>query len=140
MLSKCFENAVPEMVLCKCFFWHQPETCFWLCCGSIFYIMLSELRFVKWLRFFERNCIVKWVIFLLVFAGFEFLLALRICFLVQISFFGAVLGHFSQCNFEICRQPNLVTDIFTHPLPPQLRNPPHHKKASCDTDKSSRNS
>ena len=25
--------------------------------------MSSELRFVKWVRFFERNCIVKWVIF-----------------------------------------------------------------------------
>ena len=25
--------------------------------------MSSELRFVKWMRFFGRNCIVKWVIF-----------------------------------------------------------------------------
>ena len=25
--------------------------------------MWSELRFVKWMRFFERNCIIKWVIF-----------------------------------------------------------------------------
>ena len=25
--------------------------------------MSSELRFLKWVRFFERNCIVKWVIF-----------------------------------------------------------------------------
>ena len=30
LLSKCFENAVLwllEMLQCKCFFWHQPETC-----------------------------------------------------------------------------------------------------------------
>ena len=25
--------------------------------------MSNELRFIKWVRFFERNCIVKWVIF-----------------------------------------------------------------------------
>ena len=25
--------------------------------------MSSEMRFIKWVRFFERNCIVKWVIF-----------------------------------------------------------------------------
>ena len=31
LLSKCFKNAVlgcQEMVQCKCFFWHQTETCF----------------------------------------------------------------------------------------------------------------
>ena len=63
----CFPSAPRigrlEMVQCQCFFWHQPKTFFWLRCGSIFFIMLSELRFVKWVRFFERNCIVKWVIF-----------------------------------------------------------------------------
>ena len=53
------------------FFWHQPETCFWLCCGGIFFILLSDSRFLKWVTFFERNCIVKWVI-VLVFIGFEF--------------------------------------------------------------------
>ena len=30
----------------------------WLCCGSKFLSMLSQLRFVKRVRFFERNCIV----------------------------------------------------------------------------------
>ena len=44
------------------FFWHQPESCFWLFCGSKHFIMLSELRFVKWVRLLERNCIIKWVI------------------------------------------------------------------------------
>ena len=69
LLSKCTKNAVLErlkMVQCKCFYWNQPKTFFRLCCGSIFFI-LSELRFVKRMRFFERNCIVKWVIF---FAGY----------------------------------------------------------------------
>ena len=55
------ENAVfwcQVVVPCKC---HQPEICFWLYCGSTFFITLSELRFVKWVIFFERSCIVKWV-------------------------------------------------------------------------------
>ena len=45
----------------------------WLCCGSILFSMSSELRSVKWVRFFEQNCIVKWVdwYFSLVFVGFE---------------------------------------------------------------------
>ena len=56
------------MVHCKCFFWHQSEICllkkgFWLCCGSILFSMSNELRFVNWVRLFERKCIVKWVIF-----------------------------------------------------------------------------
>ena len=33
---------------------------FFLCCGSI---LFSMLRFVKCVRFSQRNCIVKWVIF-----------------------------------------------------------------------------
>ena len=61
LFSKCFKKAVlarPEMVQCKCFFWHQTETClletlwshkgFWLCRGSILFSMSSELRLVKW--------------------------------------------------------------------------------------------
>ena len=51
---------------CKCYFLHQTETClleFWLCCGSKSFSMSSELRFVKWVRCFDRNSIVKWVIF-----------------------------------------------------------------------------
>ena len=34
---------------------------FWLCCKSILFSRLSELRFIKWVRFFEQNCIVKWM-------------------------------------------------------------------------------
>ena len=72
LLSKCLENAVLgrlERVQWKCFFWHTTEACllenlqaeegFWLFCRSIFFTILSELRFVKWVRFFELNCIVK---------------------------------------------------------------------------------
>ena len=33
-------------------------------------IMISELRFVKWVRFFEWNCIVKQLIFFASFVGF----------------------------------------------------------------------
>ena len=46
---------------------------FWLYCGSISFSMSSELRFirVKCMRFFEQNCIVKWVIFFASFVGFE---------------------------------------------------------------------
>ena len=61
------------MVQCKYFFWHQKETCllenlqiqkgFWLCCASILFSMPSELKFIKWLRFFWEICTVKWVIF-----------------------------------------------------------------------------
>ena len=40
------------------------EKSFWLCCESILFLMSSELRFKKWVRFFEQNCIVKWVNFL----------------------------------------------------------------------------
>ena len=76
MLSKSFKKLVlgrQEMVQCKRFFWHQTETCllenlqiqksFRLRCGSILFSMLSKLRFAKWVRFFEGNFIVKWVIF-----------------------------------------------------------------------------
>ena len=31
---------------------------------SMLFPFSKELRFVKWVRFFERSCIVKWVIFL----------------------------------------------------------------------------
>ena len=48
------------------------EKGFWHFFGSILFSMWSELRFVKWVRFFEQNCIVKWVIsFSLVFVLFE---------------------------------------------------------------------
>ena len=35
---------------------------FWHCCGSILSSMSCELKFVKWVRFFEWNCIVKCMI------------------------------------------------------------------------------
>ena len=61
------------MVQCKCYFWHQTEPCsleilenhkgFWLRWNSILFSMSSELKFVKWVMIFKRNCVVKWVIF-----------------------------------------------------------------------------
>ena len=79
VLQKCSSfasrNGAAQM-----FFWHQAETCllenlwsqkgFWPCCGRILFSMSCELRFLKWVRSFERNCIVKWVIF---FASFYWL-------------------------------------------------------------------
>ena len=52
-------------------FYEEPETnqkhdCWKICkVSKIFgYVAgVCELRFVKWVRFFERNCILKWVIF-----------------------------------------------------------------------------
>ena len=50
LLSKCFKNAVLGVKKR----WS----------ANVFSdTMSSELRFIKWVRFFERNCIVKWVIF-----------------------------------------------------------------------------
>ena len=46
------------------------EKGFWLCFGSILLSMSKEFRFVKWVRFFEKSCIVKWEIF---FASFYWL-------------------------------------------------------------------
>ena len=113
-----------ERVQCKCFFWHQTETCFWLCCEGIFFIMLSVLKFVKWVRFFVRNSIVKWIFFASFCWLWDFLpenlkLVNKLHFLVQILFFGTVLEHFSSCNFKIfCRRLPTVANIFTslHPL------------------------
>ena len=45
------EKCLPENLL--------REKGFWLFFGSILFSMSSELRFVKWVRFFEQNCIVK---------------------------------------------------------------------------------
>ena len=73
----CFKNAVlgrQEIVQCNIFSdTKQKHDCwksqkyFWLCCGRILFLMSSELRFVKWVTLFERNCIVKCVI---IFANF----------------------------------------------------------------------
>ena len=43
---------------------------FFGCCQSTLFSMSSGLRFIKWVRFFEQNCIVKWVIF---FSSFRWL-------------------------------------------------------------------
>ena len=52
---------------------HRPESFFVCIMGVYFIVMLSDLRFVKWVSFFERNCILKWVIF---FASFCWILDL----------------------------------------------------------------
>ena len=44
---------------------------FWTVLQEHIILMPSELRFVKWVRFFEWNCNVKYVIFLLAFVGSE---------------------------------------------------------------------
>ena len=106
--------------------------------------MLSELMFIKWVVFFEQNCIVKWVIFVASFCWlwdskselmykiclyiFDFRFSGRVSkptpnkkfwiiyFLAQILFFETVLEPFSQCNFKIFYyQLTMVTNIFTHP-------------------------
>ena len=70
-LSKCFKNAIlwrQEMVQLICFFWHQTEKCSWKICKvrKVFDCVSGAYYFqcqVSWVRLFERNCIVKWVIF-----------------------------------------------------------------------------
>ena len=42
-----------EMVQCKCFLWYQPETCFRLYFGSRFFLRLSDVRFVEYVRFLQ---------------------------------------------------------------------------------------
>ena len=39
VLRECIFWASMQHNFCS---WYQPETCFWLCCGSIFFIMLSK--------------------------------------------------------------------------------------------------
>ena len=98
-------------------------------CGSIFFIMLIELRFLKWVRFFEQNCVVKWVFFFTCFVGFETFCQkiwnwyinsiyelLIICFLVQILFFGIVLG--AACclwNLEAAISRNILDWLLYQP-------------------------
>ena len=103
--------------------------------GSIFFIMLNELRFPKWVRDFQWkwNCIVKWMIF---FASFCWLWGflrenLKVIDKIYHFFsgsnlvFGAVLGYFSQCNFKtFCRRLTIVADVFTQPRPPPHPHPP----------------
>ena len=129
LLSRYFKNAVLECLersQCKFFFWHQPETCFWLCYRSLFFIMLSNLRFVKWVRFLEQNCIVKWVTLSASFCwlwhfGFANMMFFIIWLPVQISFFGTVLGHFSHFSvilrFFVFAQPWWLTSLISPPRP-----------------------
>ena len=62
LLSHRFKNAVLgrlEIVRQKCFFWQElerSETCFWFSCGSILFIILSEVRFIKLLVFGAKLC------------------------------------------------------------------------------------
>ena len=74
LISKCFKNAVlgvrkrwsanvfsdtKEKYVCWKILVNSER--FWLCCKIILFSMW--VRFVKWVKFFEQNCIVKWVIF-----------------------------------------------------------------------------
>ena len=72
LLSKCFKNAIlerQEMMQCNIFFDTKQKHDCWKICevrnifGCVERVMSSELRFVKWVTLFERNCIVKCVIF-----------------------------------------------------------------------------
>ena len=63
LLSRCSENAVfggLKIVQCKCFFWHQSERCFWLCYGSIFFVISSvecvEVRKMSEVFWEKLNC------------------------------------------------------------------------------------
>ena len=70
LLSECSNNAGLGR-LEWCFFWHQAETCCWLSCRNIFFIMLSELRFIKWVRVLSETVLYNEWSFFLVFVGFE---------------------------------------------------------------------
>ena len=88
----------------------------------IFYnVEWAEVR-KKWVRFFERNCIVKWVTF---FASFcwlwDFLQENHSFSSPNFGGFWTFLRHSSQCNFKFFRRwPIMAADIFTQPQPPQL--------------------
>ena len=116
--------------------------------------MSSELRFIKWVRFFEWNCIVKWVIF---FGSFSWLWDFLLKNLklkkksddvhwnvwtnikkfhvrknifkkinLNMRFWGTVSGRFSQCFFffNFSTSPSNGGQHFYSPPPPR-----HHKKA-----------
>ena len=55
---KCFYDTKQKHVCWETF----CQKGFWLHCGTILLSMSNELNFIKWVRFFERNCIVKWMI------------------------------------------------------------------------------
>ena len=95
------------------------------------------MRFVRWARFFERNCIVNWVIFLARFCwlwdflpeNLKLIDKLQICgfksFIVSYKFRynGTILGHFSQCNlnFFVAGQPWWPTFLLKPKPPPNIK-------------------
>ena len=81
------EKCLPENLL--------REKGFWLFFGSILFSMSSELRFVKWVRFFEQICIVKWVIF---FASFCWLWDYWLENLTAQKMKFPIKGFFSKCD------------------------------------------
>ena len=95
-------------------------------------IVLSELRFVKWVTFFEQYCVVKWVIFIASFCWlWDFLLENLLLkdkiqiwdfesftFWFKFGFLVTILGHFSRSNFKtFCRRQTMVANIFIQPPP-----------------------
>ena len=98
---------------------------------------------VKWMRFFGRNCIVKWVIFFAIFCWLWGFLLVNMTIIIdklqiwgfessvfwsKIRFFRTVFRCFSQCNFKIlCRWPTLVIHICRNMFcrwPTYLQSPP----------------
>ena len=71
LFSKCFKNAVlgrQEIVQCKCSFLTPNRNMFagkfvksekLLTVFGEHIILSNEFRFVNWVRFFERNCIIE---------------------------------------------------------------------------------
>ena len=112
LLSKFSENAVlgcQESVQCKC-------------------LILSELRSFKRVRFSERNCMVKWVIFFDSFWWPWDFPPEDLKLVDQLFFFGPNFFLVPEWGGDCIRtfQSTMVADIFIQP--------PHHKKASYDTD------
>ena len=70
-LTKIYRNILTFAfevlrVHCKCFFWHQPETCLlenWLCYGSIFFNNVELVQVHKINEVFWAKLYCKWVIF-----------------------------------------------------------------------------
>ena len=86
---------------------------------------IMQVRFVKWVRFFERNCIVKGVIFFYSFCWLsDFFPKYKVfndLFSGPNFIFLDCLGHFSKCNFKTFRLwPTMVAGIFTQPSPGPL--------------------
>ena len=70
----CLWECMPTVLGCRQMFFLTPTRDMFLpvaaCDRSVFFMMLSHLRFIKWVRFFEQKSIVKWEIF---FASFSWL-------------------------------------------------------------------